>query len=56
MEYNNITVNTIEDLMKLDNNKFRIECDTFFNQKILDNHPSKFCHKIIADSIIKNIK
>jgi hypothetical protein len=56
MEYNNTTVNTIEDLMRLDNNKFTIECDKFFTEKILDNHPSKYCHKIIADSIIKNIK
>ena len=56
MEYNNTIVNTIEDLMRLDNNKFRIECDTFFTEKILDNHPSKYCHEIIAKSIIKNIE
>jgi hypothetical protein len=56
MEYNDTTVNTIEDLMRLDNNKFRIECDTFFSEKILDNHPSKYCHEIIAKSIIKNIQ
>ena len=56
MEYNNITVNTIEDLMRLDNNKFTIECDKFFTEKILDNHPSKYCHEIIAKSIIKNIQ
>jgi hypothetical protein len=56
MDYNNMVINTIEDLMRLDNNKMRIECDTYFSKKILDNHPSKYCHKIIADSIIKNIQ
>jgi hypothetical protein len=56
MEYGEKIVNTIEDLMRLDNNKFKIESDTYFSKKILDNHPSKYCHEIIAKSIIKNLK
>jgi hypothetical protein len=27
-----------------------------FKNPILDKHPSKLCHQVIADSIIENIK
>ena len=42
-----------EDIQFICMNNKHVFIDT---KKILDNHPSKYCHKIIADSIIKNIK
>ena len=48
---------TIQELIDYDNN-LEIEHDFNFNKgmSVQDKHPNKKCHKIIADSIIKNIE
>ena len=55
--YDNLTFNGIQDLMDYDKN-FEIEYNLKHNKNILceDKHPSLNCHKVIAHSIIENIK
>ncbi len=57
MNYDNRVFDTIQDLMDY-NKSFEIEND-ILNKKGMecqDKHPSLECHKVIANSIIKNIK
>jgi hypothetical protein len=55
LDYNNKTYNCIDDLIKL-NNGMLISNDSDLTNPPQDHHPSKNCHRIIADSIIKNIE
>jgi hypothetical protein len=50
------TYNSIDDLIKNNENMLISNDYSTFENPIDDGHPSKFCHKIIADSIITNIK
>ena len=55
-KYNNKNFGTIMSLMGSDENMV-IEGDFKKNKKmtVKDGHPSKFCHEIIADSIVRNL-
>ena len=57
IKHNNLDFNTIQDLIDYDKN-FEIEHDLLNNRGIIcqDKHPNIACHKVIANSIIQNIK
>jgi len=56
LKYNNKNFGTIMSLMESDENMV-IESDFRKNKNmtVRDRHPSKLCHEIIADSIVKNL-
>jgi len=55
--YDNLNFNTIQDLMDYDKN-LEIEHDILNKKGMVcqDKHPSVTCHKVIANSLINNIK
>lgn len=56
LEYNNKTFDTIS-LLQKEYPNMTIKYDEFFvDNPPKDHHPSKLCHQVIADSIIKNIE
>lgn len=60
MEYDGVDYNSIEHLMSIDNKdeqKFNIHRDfDYFKVPPRDHHPSLFCHKVIAENIIKRLE
>jgi hypothetical protein len=57
LEYNDKTYESISLLQKeYQNMTIKYDYDFFGETPPLDHHPSKLCHKVIADSLIKNIK
>jgi hypothetical protein len=57
LSYNNETYETIEDLLQSNSNlKIQGDYDYFKNGPPTDHHPSKKCHEIIAQNIIKRIE
>lgn len=56
LEYNNKTYDTIS-LLQKEYPNMTIMYDEYFGENPpKDHHPSKLCHKVIAESIIKNIE
>lgn len=57
IEYKNKEYNTINELqMTHKHMKIKYDFDNFGNNPPDDHHPSKECHEVIANSIIKNIE
>jgi hypothetical protein len=57
LEYENKTFESISLLQKeYENMTIKYDYDFFGEAPPLDHHPSKLCHKVIANSLIKNIK
>jgi hypothetical protein len=57
LTYNGVTYQSIKDLQE--NNKdmvIKTDFDNFGPNPPLDHHPSKLCHQVIAENIIKNIE
>ena len=57
LTYNGVTYQSIKDLQE--NNKsmvIKTDFDSFGLNPPLDHHPSKLCHQVIAENIIKNIE
>jgi hypothetical protein len=42
--------------MHLENKELTIKFDPYFEEQIQDHHPSKDCHRLIADAVIKSIE
>ena len=42
--------------MHLENKELTIKHDPYFKEQIQDHHPSKECHRLIANAIIKSIE
>jgi len=57
IEYNGITYETIENLQRINGNmKIQKDVNSFKDVPPLDHHPSKECHKVFAQNIIKRIE
>jgi hypothetical protein len=56
LDYMTNRYNSIDDLVKGNQNMLISNDYSTFENPINDRHPSKLCHKIIANSIITNIK
>lgn len=57
LEYNGITYSSIKDLQENNKNMvIKTDYDNFGPNPPMDHHPSKLCHEVIAESIIKNIE
>lgn len=57
LEYNDMTYSSIKDLQENNKNMvIKTDYDNFGQNPPLDHHPSKLCHQVIAESIIKNIE
>ena len=57
LDYNDITYSSIKDLQENNKNMvIKTDYDNFGQNPPLDHHPSKLCHQVIAESIIKNIE
>jgi hypothetical protein len=57
LDYNDITYSSIKDLQENNKNMIiKTDYDNFEQNPPLDHHPSKLCHQVIAESIIKNIE
>jgi hypothetical protein len=54
-QYKNKTYNSIQELIE-NNLQLAIIKDDFFEENPMDEHPSKECHSIIANSVIRKIK
>ena len=55
IQYKNKTYNSIQELIE-NNLQLAIIKDDFFEENPMDEHPSKECHSIIANSVIRKIK
>ena len=57
LEYNNKFYESISLLQKeYQNMTIKYDYDFFGDNPPLDHHPSKLCHEVIANSLIKSIK
>lgn len=54
-EYKNNTYDSIQHLMN-DNPHLQIDNDDYFDKKYHDAHPSRECHRILANSVLKKIR
>ena len=57
LNYNGVTYSSIKDLQENNKNMvIKTDFDIFGDNPPLDHHPSKLCHQVIAENIIKNIE
>jgi len=57
LNYIGVTYSSIKDLQENNKNMvIKTDFDSFGNNPPLDHHPSKLCHQVIAENIIKNIE
>ena len=57
LNYNGVSYSSIKDLQENNKNMvIKTDFDSFGNNPPLDHHPSKLCHQVIAENIIKNIE
>ena len=57
LNYNGVTYSSIKDLQENNKNMvIKTDFDSFGDIPPLDHHPSKLCHQVIAENIIKNIE
>ena len=57
LNYNGVTYSSIKDLQENNKNMIiKTDFDSFGDNTPLDHHPSKLCHQVIAENIIKNIE
>ncbi len=57
LNYIGVTYSSIKDLQENNKNMvIKTDFDSFGDNPPLDHHPSKLCHQVIAENIIKNIE
>lgn len=57
LKYNGLTYQSIKDLQENNKNMtIKTDFDNFGQNPPLDHHPSKLCHEVIAENIIKNLE